>query len=112
MLSYLTDLFTWRLVLCALAQVFNTLVFGQVVLLLGHIFLVIQYFMQQFPVTREEKKNLNKHLLTFHTKNPELSGCFQTSFVLTHPLSTRNESLHTFPFLLSWNLQLGETGEY
>lgn len=42
---YLTDLFTWRLVLCALAQVFDTLVFGQVVFLLGHIFPIIQYFM-------------------------------------------------------------------
>lgn len=56
MLFYLTDLFTWRLVLCALAQVFNTLVFGQVVFLLGHIFPIIQHFMQQFSVTREEEK--------------------------------------------------------
>lgn len=58
LLLYLTDLFTWRLVLCALAQVFNTLVFGQVVLLLGHILPIIQHFMQQFSVTREEEKNL------------------------------------------------------
>lgn len=106
--GYLSRLLTGSLVLCLLAQLPDSLVFGQEVLLLSH-FLPIGPLVERLPARTGEGKGagsrVNQESVVGRRQCLQITCARKVpSGRQTYPLSTRKESLHVLPFLFKWNL--------